>query len=667
MPFGPAFTPSIALGILKSIALSRGWSADVRYHNLAFSKTIGEQFYHDVSSGLIPTHHLMGEWIFSKALNLSPLEFDCFIDEVVKPNFKDGEINVHGRRLVYDEFVESLLLAREKASIFVEECAEETCSTNPSLIGITSVFQQNTASLAFAKRCKSLLPEALIIMGGANCEGVMGKAIIEHMSFIDGVVSGEGETAFLYLLESLENGFVLSEKAGLQLQTPIDDISHQLCLDADSDSIDLDVLPTPDYHDFFSCIDELNLDCSCIPLQVPFETSRGCWWGEKHQCTFCGLNGGGMKFRSKSPGQALKELKELICTYNVKSIGVVDNILDMKYFRDFILSLTKENLDIKLFYEVKSNLKVSQLQALYSAGISHIQPGIESLSDEILGLMKKGVSALQNIKLLRDCANTGVTAEWNMLWGFPGESPAEYRNMAELIPAIYHLKPPTAASELRLDRFSPLYENWLNSGIKGVRPKPAYKHIYDLESSSIGKLAYYFDFDYLDNRQPYLYTQELMEEIKKWKTMHDESELVCVDKGEFALIFDTRFGAKEQLTILSKPENDVLQYLLTPRKIEKILSQCPAKLHEQLVDFLQELKDRKFIIELSNKLFSVVLPLDTYKPSGAGLKSIVNTIKANGHDSEGDTVINLNQHGLRKKLSSNNHFQWTSALPRSCH
>ena len=35
--------------------------------------------------------------------------------------------------------------------------------------------------------------------------------------------------------------------------------------------------------------------------QIPLETSRGCWWGMKHHCIFCGLNGKQMAFQDKSP------------------------------------------------------------------------------------------------------------------------------------------------------------------------------------------------------------------------------------------------------------------------------------------------------------------------------------------------------------------------------
>ena len=36
------------------------------------------------------------------------------------------------------------------------------------------------------------------------------------------------------------------------------------------------------------------------------ETSRGCWWGERNHCTFCGLNGSSMSFDEMAPGRALE-------------------------------------------------------------------------------------------------------------------------------------------------------------------------------------------------------------------------------------------------------------------------------------------------------------------------------------------------------------------------
>ena len=103
---------------------------------------------------------------------------------------------------------------------------------------------------------------------------------------------------------------------------------------------------------------------------------------------------------------------------------MVDNILDFRYFDTLIPRLAGSPLKLDLFYALKANLRKDQLRALRDAGISKIQPGIESLSDDVLRRMRKGETALQNIQLLKWCRELGLKTAWNLIWWFPGE-PAE--------------------------------------------------------------------------------------------------------------------------------------------------------------------------------------------------------------------------------------------------
>ena len=50
-----------------------------------------------------------------------------------------------------------------------------------------------------------------------------------------------------------------------------------------------------------------------------------------------------------------------------------------------------------------------------AGGMTSIQPGIESLSTRVLQVMQKGVSAAQNIQLLRWCGEVGINVAWNLL------------------------------------------------------------------------------------------------------------------------------------------------------------------------------------------------------------------------------------------------------------
>src|SRR5262249_51844851 len=154
------------------------------------------------------------------------------------------------------------------------------------------------------------------------------------------------------------------------------------------------------------------------------------------------------------------------------------NILNVKYFNDFLPQLAAKNLDLDLFYEVKANLKKAQLCMMRKAGIRTIQPGIESFSNRVLEIMRKGVKALQNIQVLKWCKEFGIHPYWNLIWGFPGEPEDEYKRMAELVPLLTHLTPPEYATQIRMDRFSPNFEHAEELGFQKPKPSAAYSHIY---------------------------------------------------------------------------------------------------------------------------------------------------------------------------------------------
>src|SRR5262245_25279139 len=69
MPFGPAFSPSLALSLLKASLTPSGIEASVRYFSIDFAERIGQHFYSGISTYSRPSHkHLVGEWIFAGAL-----------------------------------------------------------------------------------------------------------------------------------------------------------------------------------------------------------------------------------------------------------------------------------------------------------------------------------------------------------------------------------------------------------------------------------------------------------------------------------------------------------------------------------------------------------------------------------------------------------------------
>ncbi len=553
MPFGPISQPSIGLTLLKGVLQREGIPARIVYATLLFAEMIGGGTYGQISSGN-PYVDLAGEWVFSNALFGGKNEkHSRFVDDVLR---RQSPLN-NRRARVPEDHIERLLFALPHVAPFLDRAVEAVLAYRPSVVGITSTFQQHVASLCLAKRLKAAAPDVFVVMGGSNCEGMMGVETVRQFEAVDAVVSGEGERIFPDLVRLVLDGQPVDRLPGVFTRANIDQIIGK---PSSAPSVqDMDALPLLDYDDFFE-----QLDGSAVPrppnARVLFETSRGCWWGERSHCTFCGLNGETMMYRSKSAARAVDELMTLLDRYPGLPVWVVDNILDMHYFEDFIPMLVQLDLDVELFYEVKANLRKSQLVMLRDAGVAHLQPGVESLNDHVLKLMKKGVSWLQNVQLLKWCEELGIEVHWNILWGFPGEDPEDYEQMRALFPLLYHLNPPVSLAQIRLDRFSPHFDRAGAAGFADVRPALPYDYIYALDAQARANLAYHFFYDYQQPRDVTGYTQPLYRSAKAWRWEHDQSALMVVDVTSHLLIWDLRSAAGQVLTVLTGWQRDLYLY-----------------------------------------------------------------------------------------------------------
>jgi ribosomal peptide maturation radical SAM protein 1 len=513
------------LSLLKPVLRDRGHECDVRYLTFPFAELVGHDHYrwlHDEA----PYTAFVGDWAFTEALyGPRPAGDARYFEEVLLGTWRLNDASLQRVRTV-----------RAAASPFLQWCLEAIDWTRYDAVGFTSTFEQNIASLALAKELKRRHPQITLIFGGANWEGEMGLELHRQFDFVDFVCGGEAERSLPALLERLAARRPVHDVPGLIFRH-----LGESYRTGNPDRLEkLEELPWPDYSDYFRDLGESTLAAEVTPALL-FETSRGCWWGVKSHCTFCGLNGAGMVFRSKSARRALEELRTLTGKWNSTMVVAVDNILDMGYFRDFLPALAEEQLGLEIFYEIKANLTRRQLRLLREAGVNRIQPGIESMSDHVLQLMRKGTTGLQNIQLLKWCRDYGIHADWNLLYGFPGETLEDYRKLMPLLRAIRHLAPPVACGPLRLDRFSPYHTNPAKYGIRNIRPMKTYRHLYPFGEDVLLRIAYYFEFDYARGENPEEYSREVREYCAHWKAAPDHGTLTAVRCPDGSLgLLDTR-------------------------------------------------------------------------------------------------------------------------------
>jgi ribosomal peptide maturation radical SAM protein 1 len=502
MPFAMADRPSIQCGLLKAALTRAGHEVDVHYLNVELAAEFGAPLYSEIAR--LRSDMLLGDWLFAAA---------AFGYQPNEATYREACSSVDGFckhvGISFDQLCE---MRRETLPEWILGWLEKIDWSLYSVVGFTSTFEQNAASFALARALKERHPEVTIVFGGANFDGDMGKEFVRALPFIDYAVIGEGDQVFPEMVARLARG-----ESPLGLPGVAGHRDGALVTGGPARPVkDLDSLGDPVYDEYFATVFRLGRE-RVLGLAQPlllFESSRGCWWGEKQHCTFCGLNNNGMSFRSKSPAEVSGQLGRLASQYKIVNFEAVDNIMNYRYLEQLCKPLSEERLDYRIFYEVKANLSSAQLRTMARAGIRSIQPGIESLNSHILSLMRKGISMLRNVRLLKWAYYYQMRVAWNLLTGFPGETEEDYAQQLEVVRLLRHLPPPSGCGPIWLERFSPYFFD-PSFPVRDVRPLRFYGFIYPEGAIDLKEIAYFFEYR-MDATVPFEKHQELRSTVDRW-------------------------------------------------------------------------------------------------------------------------------------------------------
>jgi ribosomal peptide maturation radical SAM protein 1 len=562
MPWGSLDVPSLALGILRTAVTRAGHDVEIRHANLDFVDWavgrlpfgLADYQYFSESSYFQGA----GDWVFSSALYDGPRPAASFAGLLADAGSSPAEIALTaGLHRLAPEFVDTLVT--------------DLCASDADVVGFTSTFQQNTASLAAARLLKQRRPEVRTVLGGANCDGTQGAALHRNFPFLDFVVRGEGELAFPRLLDAVAAaateladipGLCWRDRAGEARANPLS-----------TRPLPPTQIVAPDYTGYVERLDA-SAAAEWVAPKLVVEGSRGCWWGEKHHCTFCGLNGSLMQFRSKSPTRFLDEVLGLARDHQLLDFIVVDNILDMAYFDSVLLRLAESEYDVRLHFEVKANLRRQHFRRLAEAGAVQVQPGIENLSTHVLRLMDKGVTGCQNVRALREAQSAGVTTSWNYLYGFPGETTEDYTEVVAQLPMLHHLDPPMGSARIAIERFSPYFDR-PELGFPMLEPAPQYREIYQLPAGELADLAYIFTTVAQGiGRQE---AAALDAALDRWRAAYPVSRLTWQDLDDRIVLVSRRAAYDWSVRELTSPvEVGLFRMLEQPRTPAALAARTPG-------------------------------------------------------------------------------------------
>lgn len=555
MPWGALERPALGLSLLEAGLAQRGLPCKTLYLNLRLADRLGASTYGWITHDL-PHIAFAGEWLFTEALyGANPARDAAFVQHILRDTWRLSEADTT-----------RLLQARAAIDSFMAEAQEAVEAEAADLVGFTSTFEQNLASLALAHRLKARRPALLTAFGGANWEGVMGQTLHRSFPFVDLAFSGEADESFPAAIQVLAQ----HPQAGTARDQALMGIPGLVFRRHDGSTAatgsaapihTLDTLPTPNFEPYFTA--RLTSPAAQdVPPVLLFEASRGCWWGAKSHCTFCGLNGHAMGYRSKSAPRLLAELDDLFTRWPCPTVEAVDNILDMGYFHTVLPALEQRSPPGPVFFEVKANLRRHHVAQLARAQVLRIQPGIESLSNHVLNLMRKGTTQLRNVQLLKWCREYGVSVDWNLLYGFPGETDADYEEMLTLLPRIAHVQAPGACGPIRMDRFSPYFNEPERFGLTHVRPLPVYRSLYPaLTPEALAQVANYFEFDYRPGFEPSQRAHEVAALAETQRSAGAAAgNLQALPHTDGGLVVrDTRALARQQIARFDRRERCILE------------------------------------------------------------------------------------------------------------
>src|SRR5579859_4472752 len=120
-----------------------------------------------------------GDWLFAQHL-FPDRDRSAYIETLQEQLPEKGDFD-------------QIMAMRSHIGPFLEACFDEFDIAGHDLIGFSTTFEQNLASLALSWMIKQRYPHKPIVFGGGNCEGMMGMEIHSRFPWIDYVCSGESD------------------------------------------------------------------------------------------------------------------------------------------------------------------------------------------------------------------------------------------------------------------------------------------------------------------------------------------------------------------------------------------------------------------------------------------------------------------------------------------
>ena len=329
----------------------------------------------------------------------------------------------------------------------------------PDVVGLSVLTFNMLDARLTAKLVRERFPKAKIVAGGHHATLYPRETV--NLPEIDYVVCGEGERVFARLVQELEQSpgrpraEVLDAIGGLGWKTDSGEVRFNPFKD---EGVDFDGIPQPAHH--LIDLSKYNNVLARQAHTASVQSSRGC----PAACTFCDIRK--TKFRSRSPENVVRELKDLVALGTRDFFFVDDTItVDKRRVLKICELIQKEKLEIEFKISSRTDMITPEvLGALRKAGCYRIHYGVESATPRLLDYLEKGSTPERVRRAFKMTREAGIQTYAYMMIGIPTET------REEMFASVDYVARTLRADYAQFSILTPypktaLYERMLKDGI----------------------------------------------------------------------------------------------------------------------------------------------------------------------------------------------------------
>jgi hypothetical protein len=307
---------------------------------------------------------------------------------------------------------------------------EPTCQSY-DVVALSTTFICNFQTLSRALEwITAHFGHTTIVLGG-QFSNLKYRKILEVFPFVNFIIRGDAEEAFPQLLRAIDEHTARDSIPNLVWRDPASGTLHVNQVSY----IDLENHPSPKFY-------------GPQPV-VPYESMRGCPFG----CKFCSYPSASPQWRAKSAEKVCRDWKNYASDNGANLVKCMDSTFTIPPARFSKLLETLPEIDIEWEAYARANaiMDAKTVEALEKAHCRSLSIGFESMNNNTLSYMGKGISSGQNLQAFKLMAGSDIELRGSFMVGYPGETPEDYNQTHQFLVNDF-------AGQFRLSVFSLLDE-----------------------------------------------------------------------------------------------------------------------------------------------------------------------------------------------------------------